>query len=492
MHILCTGLSFHTAPIETRERAVFSGDRLASALADAMTVPELEQIAILSTCNRTEIYTASAGDVVSAVRVWLLGQAGPEGEALRPHVYELRDLDAVVHLCRVAAGLDSQILAESEILGQVKAAARAARALRATGVVLDRMLATAIAAGKRARSETKVGRGAFSVGRCAVEIAKDKLGPLPGRAFLILGAGKIAEVAARHLRSHGAETILVANRTHSKAQELALALGGRALRYDQLVWGLTQADIVISSTSAPHFVLLPEHISEAMAARGHRPLFLVDVAVPRDIDPGVRAIPGVHLYDLDDLCGGLGRAAADRAGEVEAAERIVAEAASEFQAWLATRAAIPALGRLRLGFDQARRQELARLAPRMGRLSPADRAWVEQTLGSLTKRLLHEATVSLKLELAGGNGRSRERAGEASLCPAHQQTSEHPAAPDARAVLSTLPATLVAAPLPEAARPQAASADTASSRAHRPLSSDSTHVAQAARPRQEAGDEGMP
>jgi glutamyl-tRNA reductase len=221
--------------------------------------------------------------------------------------------------------------------------------------------------------------------------------------MLILGAGKMAESSARSLQAQGAAAILVANRTHSRAQELARELGGRALRYDQLAEGLLQADIVISSTSAPHFVLLQEHVTEAMRGRDGRPLFLIDIAVPRDIDPQVAHIPGVHLYDIDDLGAGVEAAAAGRAAEVEAAARVADEVAEEFWSWLAVREAGPMLAALRDHFEQARQEQLRRVAPKMGRLSAADRKWVEQLTHSLVKRLLHGPTVKLKEELMRGN-----------------------------------------------------------------------------------------
>ncbi len=404
MHIECTGLNHHSAPVEVRERLSFTGERLARALAEICALPGVEQAALLMTCNRAEVYIYSCASVGIFVRAWLTARSGLEAEVVAPHIYHLSGRDAVAHLCRVAAGTDSQMVGESEILGQVKAAARAAREAGSVGAELGKMFAAAARAGKRARTETAISRGAFSVGRCAVEMAKNVFGSLRGRAILILGAGKMAETAARYLQAQGAAAILVVNRTHRRAQELARELGGRALRYDQLAQGLLQADIAISSTSAPHFVLLQEHVTEAMRRREGRPLLLIDIAVPRDIDPQVAHIPGVHLYDIDDLGAEVKAAAAGRAAEVEAARRIADEVAEEFWAWLAAREAVPLLAALREHFEQARQDHLRRFAPKMGRLSPADRKWVEQLTHSLVKRLLHGPTVKLKEELMRGNG----------------------------------------------------------------------------------------
>jgi glutamyl-tRNA reductase len=414
LHILCTGVSFRSAPVEFREYLAFPEDRLRPALSALHGLPGVSQAAILSTCNRTEVYVVAAPEARAAVRAWLLAEAGEAAEMLRPHFYELEGRDAAAHLCRVAAGLDSQMIGESEILSQVRAALRAAKAEGTIGAALERIFTSAVGAGKRVRDETRISRGAFSVGRCAVETAQQKLGTLEGRTFLLIGAGKVAEAAARHLCAKGADTILVANRTYSKAQELAGQLGGRALRYDQLTEGLQHADIVISSTAAPHFVLLPDQIEEAMRRRDGRELLLIDIAVPRDIDPQVASIPGVHVFDIDDLCCNLQEATANRASEVEAAETIVGEATSELWQWLVARQVRPLLEALRGRLEEAHQEHVARFLPKLERLSPDDRAWVEDLVATLARRFLHEATVSLKEELAAGNGRLEHSRGAAA------------------------------------------------------------------------------
>jgi len=428
LHILCTGLNHHSAPVELRERLSFMGERLAAALADLCDLPGVQQAVLLATCNRTEVYTASSGEAGAFVRAWLTVRSGLDVGVLWPHIYDRAGRDAVLHLCRVAAGVDSQVVGESEILGQVKAAAKAAKAAATLGPELDKMLAAAIAAGKRARSETGISRGAFSIGRCAVDTARSVFGTLQGRAIFILGAGKIAESTARHLRAQGAAPILVANRTHSRAQELAQQLGGRALRYDQLAEALVEADIVISSTSAPHFVLLREHVAEAMSRRQGRGLFLIDIAVPRDIDPQVTAVEGVHLYDIDDLGGGVEAAAAGRAAEVASAEEIAREAAEEFWQWLTAREAVPLLAALRDHFEDARQDQLAKYAARIARLQPSERKLVEEVTRSLVKRLLHEPTVNLKSELARGNGNAAD-----AIARVYDLASPAPGAPPAGA-----------------------------------------------------------
>lgn len=408
MHIRCTGLSHHTAPVGVREWVAFAGERLPRALNELLALSGVSQVVVLSTCNRTEIYTVSATDISRLVPAWLGSQSQAKEADLSPHLYELTGREAATHICCVAAGIDSQLLGESEVLGQVKAAMKAASEAGALGPELGRLFSVAVKAGKRVRSATAIGRGAFSMGRCAVEKARAALGSLSGRAVLLLGAGKIAESTAKHLREQGAETVLVANRTYSRAEEVARQLGGRALRYDQIAQALLEADVVISSTSAPHFVLLSEQIAEAMSCRGDRELFLIDIAVPRDIDPQAADIPGVHLYDIDDLGSGLEQAAACRATVLEQARAIAEEGADEFCEWLAAREAIPILGALRARFEDVRQEQLSKFAGRLKRLAPGDRQLVDALTVSLTKRLLHEPMVNLKRELAIGNGKAAE------------------------------------------------------------------------------------
>jgi len=408
LYIICTGLNHHSAPVEVRDRVSLSGERLKAALAELCALPEVAQVALLSTCNRTEIHVASSRDPGDCVREWLTRRSGLDAAILSPHIYEKAGREAAAHLCRVAAGIDSQVVGESEILGQVKAAMKAAKDAGTLGSELEKMFSAAIKAGKRARSETGISRGAFSIGRCAVEKARSVFGTLEGRGILIIGAGKMAENTARHLRAQGADPMIVANRTHDRAEELARELDGRALRYDQLAEGLLEADIVISSTSAPHFVLLREHVSEAMKHRGDRELFLIDIAVPRDVDPLVGQIAGVHLYDIDDLGSGVEEAEACRAAEVEAAAQIAREAADEFWRWLAAREAGPLLAALRQQFEHTRQEHLAKYAARIERLPPSQRQWVEELTRSLVKQLLHEPTVKLKRELARGNGKAAD------------------------------------------------------------------------------------
>ena len=404
LRISCVGLDHRRTPVELRECVAFSAAHLEEALCELREFAATGQVAILATCNRTEVYAAAPRDLRPDVRRWLIQRSNGNGQDLGQYFYELSDDAAASHLCRVAAGIESQVVGESEILGQIKAAIRAARSAETLGPELEKLLLTAVRAGKRVRSETAIGQGAFSIGHCAVETATSVLGPLDGRVVLILGAGKMAESAASHLYSRGVSTILVANRTLSSAQKLAQQLGGRALRYDQLSQGLRDADIVIASTSAPHYVLLLEHLEEAMAGRNGRELLLIDIAVPRDIDPRVADIPAVHLCDIDDLNCEVRSAEMSRAGEVGAAGRIAREEASDFCGWLAAREGVPLLAALREHFEGVREEALVRFGSRVNRLSAEDRELLERVTESIVKRLLHNPTVNLKRELALGNG----------------------------------------------------------------------------------------
>lgn len=403
MRISCVGIDHRRTPVELRESVAFSGASVEEALSDLQESAMSAQVAILATCNRTEIYAAAPTDLRSHVKHWLVERSNGHGDNVGQYCYELTGEAAASHLCQVAAGIESQVVGESEILGQVKGAIRSARRAATLGPELERLFLAAVRAGKRARSETGIGQGAFSIGHCAVETAMSVLGSLNTRVVLILGAGKMAETAASHLHSRGVSTVLVANRTFSRAQELARQLGGRALRYDQLAEGLRDADIVITSTSAPHYVLLPEHVEEAMGCRDGRELFLIDIAVPRDVDPRVAQIPGVHLCDIDDLNCGVESAEKSRESEMSAVKQIAREEASGFCGWLAARRGVPLLAALRDHFGQVREEALARFAPRVNRLSREDRELLNRVTESIVKRLLHNLTVNVKRELALGN-----------------------------------------------------------------------------------------
>lgn len=406
MHFLVLGLNHKTAPVEVRERLSFGGERLHEVLQGLTALPSLDETAVLSTCNRTELY-AITGDLHAAERD-LVGFLGMKVAASEPpldqFLYRAHDLEAVQHLFRVAAGLDSMILGEAQILGQVKDALHAALNANSLGVHLGKVFRQAIEVGKRVRTETGIGQNAVSVSYAAVELARQIFGDLGGKAVLIVGAGETGELTARTLTAHGASAILVANRTYERAVELAAQFGGEAFPFENLPLCLEHTDIVISSTGAPHAVLDYELVRQVMRRRHRRPLFLIDIAVPRDIDPRVNSLDSVYLYDIDDLQTVVERNLAKREQEVERVEHIIAEETAAFSQWWAARRMVPLIRALKAYGDEIRTRELERLFNRLPHLSARDRELIEASTRLIVNRLLHQPVVGLKAESEGTHG----------------------------------------------------------------------------------------
>jgi glutamyl-tRNA reductase len=370
--IALAGVSHHTAPIELRERvAIDPGAAAAFARELARNGDDPVEAVVLSTCNRTELYVATtdhgAGEIAdSALRVL----AGADADSLAPVAYRLSDESAALHLFRVAAGLDSLVPGEGEILGQV----RDAYERGAPGPLLDRTFRMALHAGRRARLETAIGESPSSVPAAAAALAQQVFDGLEGKRVLLVGAGRTSELTARNLRSRGAAVTAVANRTLEHAERLADELGARALFLDDVEQVLSTADIVVSSTSAPGFVLTAEQLVPALRARRGRPVLFVDLAVPRDVDPALASVDGCFVYDVDDLEAVVAASLEGRRAEAVNAERIVAAEAERFRAWQASLAVVPAIASLRAFAEEIRSSELARVE---GKLPESERAVVD-------------------------------------------------------------------------------------------------------------------
>jgi glutamyl-tRNA reductase len=388
------GISHHRAPVELRERVAIDArgaEALARRLAD-----DVGEGVCLSTCNRTELYVVGSGAQASAEAA-LVGLGGEEiGGAL----YRLRDEAAALHLFRVAAGLDSMVPGEGEILGQVRVAFERG----ASGPVLDRLFRQALHAGRKARTQTAIGESPASVSSAAAALAEQVFGDLRGCRILLLGAGKVGEAAARNLVGRGAELAFVANRTHDRADRLAARFGGVAIPLERAVDELASADVVISSTGAAGTVLGRDEVAGAHRARRGRPLFLIDLAVPRDLDPAVAELDGCYLYDIDDLEAVVAETLAGRRREAERAERIVAEEAERFREWQASLEVVPAIASLRARAEEIRRGELRRAEARLGRLTEAERTVVEAVTTQIVNKLLHLPTVRMKQAAAAADG----------------------------------------------------------------------------------------
>lgn len=402
MHIVVVGLNHRTAPIEVRERLSISEFALPNALEAFRARPGLFETAILSTCNRTEVYAMVSHAEHERALIQCLAQHRqvPE-EEFRGYLYTYHDVEAVRHLFRVASGLDSLVLGEPQILGQVRDAFTHAMEAGCTGPRLNALFRAAIATGKRARTETGIGKGGFSIGHAAVELASSIFGSLQRTTILILGAGKMSELTAKHLIAGGADCVFVANRTFEKAKALAQRLGGSAIEYDRFQETLQQADVVISSTAAPHPIVHVETLLPVLRRRRGRPLFLIDIAVPRDISPAVADLDGVFLYDIDDLEEVVAETARERAGEVSRVEAIVQEEVREFMAWLRSLEAVPVVTQLKHKYEAIRQAELQRLRNQLPDLP--EHAWerIEAATRSMMNRASRDPVARIKASVSG-------------------------------------------------------------------------------------------
>ena len=396
MHVAAVGLNHKLAPVEVRESVAFSNGQLPQALAALSQI--CPESVILSTCNRTELYAAAqdATALPSSLVQFLSAFHQVPEPAIVPYLYTYRDREAMRHLFAVACGLDSMIVGEPQVLGQVVAAYEQALASRTAGVVLSALFRQAIYAGKRARSETAISRNAASVSYAAVELARQIFGSLSDRLILIIGAGETGELTAKTLLDCGAQAVIVANRTRARAEEIARRFGGSVIDFTHLPRGLAEADIVISSTGAPHFILHASQIEAAMARRAGRPLFLIDIAVPRDIDPAVQKLEGVHLYDVDDLHAVVESNLRERQRELTKVERIIAEEVDKFECRLRSLAVVPTIAELYSRAESLRQAELARASAYLSELDERQRQAVDAMTTAIVNKILHRPTQRLK------------------------------------------------------------------------------------------------
>jgi glutamyl-tRNA reductase len=390
------GVSHHRAPIELRERVALDFDAC-RALAQQLAQRLGGEAVVLSTCNRTELYLVREEDGEDEAVAAVTELAGDGAVELASALYRLRDEAAALHLFRVAAGLDSLVPGEGEILGQVRSAFEAG----APGPLLDRLFRQALHTGRRVRIETAIGESPASVPAAAAALAQQVFGELHGRRVLLLGAGKISEATARNLVSRGAEIAVVANRTLAHGEDLARKLGAQALALDAVAGELEHADVVVSATSASGLVVSQATVAHALRVRKGRPLLLVDLAVPRDLDPAINELDGCFLYDVDDLRAVVEETLSGRRGEATSAERLVAEEADRFRDWHAARDIVPTIASLRALAEEIRDSELARAG---GRLSERERRHVESVTSQILAKLLHLPTIRMKEAAAAADG----------------------------------------------------------------------------------------
>jgi len=396
--LLALGVSHKTAPIVLRERVALPEGRAASVLRELISTPEIHEAVVISTCNRTELYLAVGDDVEAETAALgiLARQGGIRPTELISHLYSLRNGDAARHLFRVTAGLDAMIIGESEIQGQVKRAYELALVEGTTSAFMNRLFREALAAGKRVRSDTQIGARSVSMSSVAVGLAQEILGDLSGKRVIVIGAGETGELTARALTEQGVRSVFVANRHYDRAIGLAQRFGGQAVRFDALPAELELADIVLSSTSSPHNIIGRDELAGVMERRGGRPLLAIDIAVPRDIDPAVAELEGVHLRDVDDLQRVVERNVSGREAEAHHADALIERELERFKRWLATLEVVPTITALHERGEAIARQVLAENATRWQGLTEADRERLELMATTIVKRLLHQPILRLK------------------------------------------------------------------------------------------------
>lgn len=398
MKTLTIGVSHRTAPVELRERLAFSEKETPEALARIIALEHVREAALVSTCNRVEIYAASDRPDEAAARIkeFLADRRPVSYEEIENHAYEYIGEDAVKHLYRVCAGLDSMVLGEPQILGQMKDSYRVAAHANSTGVILNKMFHKAFQAAKRIRTETRVGNYAVSVAGTAVELAAKIFGELSECSALLVGAGNMGELTAQHLVGAGVSEILITNRTYETAERLAGKFGGSPVRFDELDCTLPRADIIIATTGAPRPVISYRMVHDALKARKHKPVFLIDIAVPRDVEPKVNRLEGAYLYDIDDLRDITEVHRRKREQEAAMAEVIVAEEVAKFRAWQATLDVVPTVICLRSRFEEVARHEVQKALDSVPEAGEKERSAIELLGHNIVQKLLHEPTTMLK------------------------------------------------------------------------------------------------
>lgn len=398
--ILCLGVNHKTAPVAVREKLAFSGD-CTTPLTELKALPGCEECCLLSTCNRVEVLLVAkakegATAAEEAVRRFLFGASGISVEESKQYSYFHQGSAAITHVYRVAASLDSMVVGEPQILGQLKDAYRAATEQQATGAVLNKLLTKAFSVAKRIRTETNIGGSAVSISYAAVQLAKKIFGDLKEKKVLLVGAGEMAELAAEHLVAQGIGKVVVANRTLERAVNLARTFHGTAVGLDEVVPQLAEVDILISSTGATDLILRKEEVRPVMRQRHNRPLFLIDIAVPRDLDPELNDLDNVYLYDIDDLKQVVELNRAERQKEADRAERIVDEEAIKFLQWLEAMEVAPTITALRRRAEAIRDAEVAKTLGNFAGLGDKERKGIELMANAIINKMLHDPMMFMK------------------------------------------------------------------------------------------------
>ncbi|MDP8988526.1 MAG: glutamyl-tRNA reductase [Acidobacteriota bacterium] len=391
MKLLITGLSHHTAPVEVREKLAFEEKSLPEALDRLCQRPGMVEGMILSTCNRVEVAVTAEEqcDPAESVDRFLAEARSVEPAWVSPYLYHYNGTDAIRHVFRVASSLDSMIVGEPQILGQLKNAYALAKERGSVNGYLDLVMTRAFNVAKRVRTETEIGSSAVSVSYAAVELARDIFGSLTGKRVLLVGAGKMAESAARHLRRAGVPDILITNRTRSRAEALAEEFHGRAINYEEMTHALPEVDIVIASSNAPDFILTKDIMRSVINRRRNRPMFLIDIAVPRNVEPTVNTLDGVFVYDIDDLERVVKTNLAERVNVAQEAEEIITEEVERMMLRLRTREVTPTIVSLQEQLEQVRMAEIERVRAKLGTLTPQQQEAIEAMTRGIINKIAH-------------------------------------------------------------------------------------------------------
>lgn len=406
MKFCITGVSHKSAPVEVRERLAFDERSLGEALDGMRRTPGIQEGLILSTCNRVEVAIAcdEGTNGQTAVDRFLAETRHVDPEWMRRYSYRFDDRDAIRHLFRVAASLDSMVVGEPQILGQLKSAYALAKDHGAIDSFLDSLFMRAFSVAKRVRTETEIGASAVSVSYAAVELAREIFGSLTGKTVLLVGAGKMSEASARHLRRSGVAGIIVTNRTRSRAEEVARVFDGKVVEYDRFMSAMPDVDIVITSSGAPHYILTRDDMRRIIATRKNAPVFVIDIAVPRNVEPTVNELDNVFLYDIDDLQKVVDNNLRGRKGEAEEAEHIITEEVDRMMTRLKSRDVVPTIVSLQEQLENMRQAEVLRFHNKLGPLTKTQEEAVEQLTRSLINKIAHGPISELRKQSAQPEG----------------------------------------------------------------------------------------
>lgn len=398
MHIVVVGLNHKTASVELRERLAFPSDTIEEPLKKVTGLSQVSEGMILSTCNRVEVLavTADVEEGINEVKDFLASYHGMPMSRLDPHLYSYNSREAIRHVFQVASSLDSMVVGEPQILGQLKEAYSLASRYKTSGAILHRLLHKAFWVGKKVRTETRIATSAVSISYAAVELAKKIFDTLENKSVMLIGGGEMSELAARHLLNHGVRDILIANRTYSKAEKLAEEFGGRPVVFEDLTLFLDQVDIVISSTGSPRYTIRYDDVTRALKIRRYRPIFFIDIAVPRDVEPEINDINNAYLYDIDDLQGIVDANIREREEEAKKAERIIEREIEQFERWLESLSVVPTIISLREKFEEIREKEMEKTISSLNGGPKIDKKVLDTLTSSIINKILHSPVTQLK------------------------------------------------------------------------------------------------